>query len=538
MASEIRIVLTLVGTRRFTPPMSFLPILARELRVASRRTATYRSRFMVALAAGLLITMLLLVNSLSSGASTLGQPLFMLLSVLSFLYALLEGSRITSDSLSEEKREGTLGLLFLTDLRSYDIVLGKLAATSLRSFFGLLAIFPLLGIGLLGGGVTLGEFWRILLVLVNTLFFSVTVGLWMSAQSREDRRAWALSLVVLVLLSITPVLLAGTARLFFSRLHFIFGLASPLFGFISAWDAPYLSAPAIFWLNVAVVHSLAWSFLILACRILPESWQDRPQTKEPAPLVLPSASTATPNRAELLQANPVRWLATRHRRESSRLLWLFIGAAVSSGWGLQLLAGGSAALWVWSFSVNLILKIWLAAQACYSMAALRQQRALELLLVTPLGAEDIWRGFATALRRQFLLPFIVLQANLVGLFIFNSDEAAFGSPGPWGILVGFWGLTWSILTVVADLYALGAVGLWLGLRERRPAEAVAKTLLYVLAAPSLILCCVPRVLTDAAFLAWARMKLREEFRAQAIRQSDPTPADTGWWIFSNKRATV
>ena len=31
--------------------------------------------------------------------------------------------RNTADSLSAEKREGTLGLLFLTDLRGYDVVL-------------------------------------------------------------------------------------------------------------------------------------------------------------------------------------------------------------------------------------------------------------------------------------------------------------------------------------------------------------------------------------------------------------------------------
>ena len=38
-----------------------------------------------------------------------------------------------------------LGLLFLTDLRGHDIVLGKLAATSLRAVFGLVAIVPVAG---------------------------------------------------------------------------------------------------------------------------------------------------------------------------------------------------------------------------------------------------------------------------------------------------------------------------------------------------------------------------------------------------------
>jgi len=35
---------------------------------------------------------------------------------------------LTADTLSGESREGTLGLLFLTDLRSWDVTLGKLAS--------------------------------------------------------------------------------------------------------------------------------------------------------------------------------------------------------------------------------------------------------------------------------------------------------------------------------------------------------------------------------------------------------------------------
>ena len=42
----------------------------------------------------------------------------------------------------------------LTDLSGYDVVFGKLAATSLRSFCGLLAILPVLAIPLLLGSVT------------------------------------------------------------------------------------------------------------------------------------------------------------------------------------------------------------------------------------------------------------------------------------------------------------------------------------------------------------------------------------------------
>src|SRR5207249_5364389 len=115
----------------------------------------------------------------------LGMALFVSMSILMNFYALLIGVLRTADCLSEEKREGTLGLLFLTDLKGYDIVLGKLAATSLNAFYGMLAIFPVMAIPLLAGGVTGTEFWRVALVSANNLLFSLAVGIFCSAISKD-----------------------------------------------------------------------------------------------------------------------------------------------------------------------------------------------------------------------------------------------------------------------------------------------------------------------------------------------------------------
>jgi len=45
--------------------------------------------------------------------------------------------------------------------------LGKLAGNSVLSFFAVLAILPSVGTSVLMGGVTLGEFWRMVLVLMG-----------------------------------------------------------------------------------------------------------------------------------------------------------------------------------------------------------------------------------------------------------------------------------------------------------------------------------------------------------------------------------
>ena len=114
--------------------MSFLPIVDRELRVTARRPRTYWSRLLVALIAIVIGAVLLGAYALTP-QTQVGQTLFWALAGLSFCHCLFAGRMATADSISEEKREGTLGLLFLTDLKGYDIVLGKVVATSLNSFY-------------------------------------------------------------------------------------------------------------------------------------------------------------------------------------------------------------------------------------------------------------------------------------------------------------------------------------------------------------------------------------------------------------------
>src|SRR5213083_2033731 len=103
--------------------MTFLPIVDRELRVRARMRSTYRFRLLAALGAIALVGFLLLMSGNLAAAGGYGGWVFYALAWLSFVYCLFGGARHTADCLSEEKRQGTLGLLFLTDLRPHDVVL-------------------------------------------------------------------------------------------------------------------------------------------------------------------------------------------------------------------------------------------------------------------------------------------------------------------------------------------------------------------------------------------------------------------------------
>src|SRR5947208_13468683 len=168
--------------------MTFLPVAERELRVAARKRSTFRVRVIAALVAWIIGSGVLVLSRVGPGfgPSSFGKGLFTVLTWLSLAVALSAGLFFTSDCLSEEKREGTLGFLFLTDLRGYDVVFGKLLATSLRAICALLAIFPILAVTLLMGGVTGAQFWRTVLALTNALFISLAAGMFVSAISRES----------------------------------------------------------------------------------------------------------------------------------------------------------------------------------------------------------------------------------------------------------------------------------------------------------------------------------------------------------------
>src|SRR6185436_15416366 len=264
--------------------MIFLPIVERELRVAARRHATYSLRLSGGVAA-ILVSGLVFFTGMGTPRHVIAQRIFHGLAVVAMFYCFIAGRRLTADCISEEKREGTLGLLFLTDLSGYDVILGKLAATSLSAFYSLLAIFPIMAVPLLLGGITNPEFWRMVLVLVNTFLFSLAVGLVASVLSRHARRAYGVNFILLLILAGVPALCGGAIAVF-SPAHSFFKplfFSCPIYSFYLSSDLNYRWQVVSFWSSLAVVHGLTWMLLLLASSRAPQSWQDHPPSSRQSP---------------------------------------------------------------------------------------------------------------------------------------------------------------------------------------------------------------------------------------------------------------
>jgi ABC-type transport system involved in multi-copper enzyme maturation permease subunit len=542
--------------------MTFLPIVARELRVAARRPGTYWVRSGTALTILVIGTWFFLMYS-GLPKQEVAMGLFCLLTGSAVLYCLLSGVWFTADCLSEEKREGTLGLLFLTDLKGYDVVLGKLVATSLNGFYAVLAVVPILALPLLLGGVAPGEFGRMALVVLNTLFFSLTLGICVSAMSCSPRKAMAITfMAILLLAAVLPAcgawrsVMAGTKHMGRGWL-----LASAGFSYYQALDASYKTGPAEFWWSVAVIHGLSWMFLLVASLIVPRAWQERPagaQTLRWRERWQGWSYGDVAERAEfrkrLLDRGAYFWLAARARLGPA-YVWAVLGLlACGWTWGLarsrrDWLDQGTYILT--GLLLNLIMKIWFALEAGRPLAEDRRQGALELLLSTPLTVQDILRGQLLALKRQFLGPVMVtLLVFFLFMLVAASDDMLLENAGD----RSFWVLFWSagMVMLVADLAALYWVGMWKALTARNPTRAAAGNLARILVLPWVVLALgvlvaalirpdtenevlqklflgawvVVGLAADLAFGSGARRNLRTEFRLVATRRYEPL---SGFW---------
>ena len=109
--------------------MISLPLVARELRVQSRRRATYDARLLWGLIA---IGVLVIFTWKFPNQSAQGRNMLSVIHSCFIVTLFVLAPVGAADAISREKREGTLGLLLLTRLTAPQIVVGKLAAHMIR----------------------------------------------------------------------------------------------------------------------------------------------------------------------------------------------------------------------------------------------------------------------------------------------------------------------------------------------------------------------------------------------------------------------
>lgn len=458
--------------------MTFLPVVARELRVASRRSWTYWGRAASGGVALLLCTWIALIeNAIRAGAN--GQPLFFAISIPAFGFSFLAGLLYAADSVSSEKRDGTLGLLFLTDLRGHDVTLGKLAGTSLGAIYGLIAMLPFLAVTLLLGGITGGDYGRMSLVLLVTLLTSLASGLLASVLTVDVRRSVLLAFVLMLLVVLGGPVLHGLGGWILSHRSAPAFLAawwekgwisnlSPAVGFGLSSEREYKTGATRYWTSMGFTAGLGLLSMILASWRLPRAWQEsdgavsrRGVSGWLRRVRFRDGEAFLRFRRSILDVNPVTWLSARHWIRPW-LPWVFlIAVAVIAGWIEVLQDGGWWDIEVFfalSCAIHIAFKLWVANEAPRQLLDDRRTGAMELLLSTPLVPSEILDGLWRALRRQFLGPVIlVLAVDFLCLLSSSTSNRDGGPP----VLTILWSLR--MILLVADLWALGWAGFGAGM---------------------------------------------------------------------------
>jgi ABC-type transport system involved in multi-copper enzyme maturation permease subunit len=513
--------------------MTFLPIVERELREGARRLSTRYIRLTVAgVALGLSLLQLLFLPLMQLGVVSGGAG-FQMLTGYGLVICLLAGIFVTADCLSEEKREGTLGLLFLTDLRGYDVVLGKLASQYLTLGYALLAIIPSAALPILLGGVTGGEVWRVTLSLLNLLFCSLTAGLFASTLCRHAAAAMSLTAVIILAQCLGWPMIVGFADLTgATRGNDWYLWLSPMQAYTQAMDGSYTLASYRFWTALGCSHLFGWGLIAWASWRLPNSWQERALLPKFVPAAPPIKSALTDAPAAALPAPENTRITKRNRAhlDTEPLRWL-IGEApvaraitliIASVWVVILVAivvsnapEGMLILLMYGRFLLFPMKILFAFQACRFFTETRRTGAFELLLSTPLGSRDLITAQWAMLRHVFLpAGIIILSTTLIAAFILAvlnyEHEGALPMTG-FGLLM----LAWALGEACLDFFAMGMLGMWLALTMRKPHLAAGATILFVLVLPGMM--CGIGLIVDIVLIIIFGAKLRQDFR-ESIRE--------------------
>ena len=455
----------------------FHPVIGRELSRELRRPGLYTERFFVAVVG----------SALGMFSVITGDPEFhQILFVSAGAFASWKTLSLTMSAFAEERRNGTLELLFLAGLSAWEVFLMKLIGGMARVAMHLIGILPFQAFPFLAGGLSGELFVSTIAVLALGVFFVFAAGALGSALCREDEHALTVALLIIGSIGAFP-LVAAYGGAFFSAPS-AFSVASVSADWL--WICPgYLAVLVLDQLRSfsaaevwdSGLATLGWgaALLLVAFRMVRGSGQEDRTIVERLRSRLAarwrgSSSAGRRLRSQWLDCDPSAWLVLRDRG-TTKLIWSFLGfLGILSGCFCWFLG----TVWLTPGAVYLLAVVCLVGLSWLSLYTVgrrigedRRSGVLELLLTTGLSSKEIVEGQRRGVRRMFR-P--VIMGVFRALFLLSLGSLLLrGEVSGWAWLSFL--LAWVALSCFTRGYSYADIHvMWISLNSARPAFSVSK----------------------------------------------------------------
>ncbi len=393
-----------------------------------------------------------------------------------------------ASAVSQEKDRRTFILLLVTDLRSYEIVLGKLLGSLLQIGLLLVGMIPVLALIMLMGGVAPAQLAQAVLILAATGLVAGSVGnlvaLW------RDKTFQALALTVLIL--VLYFCLAQAVEHLPDLAQRLTGTeAAPDTWSLAGWQqwldplaalqsvlepavSSYLGiSPAYGYAAVMVLASVvlnAWA--INRLRVWNPSGEPIMQREAPEDVEEKDRALAhaAPGEARDVWSNPILWREVRTRAYGRRPILVKLGYLLVVGLvcyyafsslNAILNAGEApppfAAAWG-LVPVTILSLLLISAQAVTAITSERDGGALDLLLVTDLTPREFIFGKLWGIlynTKEFILPPLILMGIYAAFGLLATPPAAHPELGAYKNAESLVCMTLAALVVMAFTMVLG-----------------------------------------------------------------------------------
>jgi ABC-type transport system involved in multi-copper enzyme maturation permease subunit len=359
-----------------------------------------------------------------------------------------------ASAISQEKDRRTFILLLLSDLRSHEIVLGKLLGSLLQIGLLLLGMIPLLGMMVLMGGVAPHQVGQATLILAGTALAAGSVGslvaLW------RDKTFQSLALTVLFLVMYLCVI-----RALPTVASWLPGTSSSLPQIVETWQTwldPFLALQTVLQggaeqtSNLAGAYGFGLAMLVLSVGI--NAWsiirlrvwnpsgepimqQERPEDED----IDRARAHAAPGLLRQVWKNPILWREIRTRAYGRRPLLVKLAYALVLGlicyYALAPLlasqrqafnqsSGLVPAAAIGLVPVTILSLLLVSAQAVTAITSERDTGSLDLLLVTDLTPHEFIFGKLLGIiynTKEFLLPPLIVAGVYAWLKLLGTPPA-------------------------------------------------------------------------------------------------------------------